>query len=226
MAEQNKRCASGEIWKGDNNNRGFEILYVIQLFSPTAWSYELAAWAAYSWLNQFQLFLFRPKTNLGGNICHIELNTLYISTQVIPGISFGTLYKRSEGGVGGEKIVEIIVGKTLKACGGSISGKAGRDVRRCFTACPSTTSQPPLPLYNISSLIPLNICCPHFQTRHPPSSSWGFTRLHKILEGVITCSQALCAPLQYLFSLREKYDWRHLREHLLKHLATCFIGAG
>ena len=131
-------------------------------------------------LTNFKVFVFRPKTNLGGNICHIELNTLYPSTQVIPGISFGTLYKRSEGGVGGEKIVEIIVGKTLKACGGSISGKAGRDVRRCFTACPSTTSQPPPPLYNISSLIPLNICCPHFQTRHPAEVSPGSTKFWKV----------------------------------------------
>ena len=180
MAEQNKSCASGEIWKGDNNNRGFEILYVIQLFSPTAWSYELAAWAAYSWLNQFQFFCLVQK-QIWVRLVVTLSNTLYPSTQVIPGISFGTLYKRSEGGVGREKIVEIIVGKTLKACGGSISGKAGRDVRRCFTACPSTTSRPPPPLYNISSLIPLNICSLHFQTRHPPSSSWGFTRLHKIL---------------------------------------------
>ena len=136
MAEQNKSCASGEIWKGDNNNRGFEILYVIQLFSPTAWSYELAAWAAYSWLNQFQFFCLVQK-QIWVRLVVTLSNTLYPSTQVIPGISFGTLYKRLEGGVGGEKIVEIIVGKTLKACGGSISGKAGRDVRRCFTAPPS-----------------------------------------------------------------------------------------
>ena len=42
------------------------------------------------------------------------------------------------GAAGEEKIGEIIVGRTLKA-GRSISGEAGRDVRRCFTALPSLT---------------------------------------------------------------------------------------
>ena len=53
------------------------------------------------------------------------------------------------GAAGGEKIGEIIVGRTLKA-GRSISGEARRDVRRCFTARP-------LSLLHLTSYIFLHI---------------------------------------------------------------------